>query len=66
MRSTRGLLVSKPHNQPDYPLSITSSKTNCMDREGSFAAWIKNHGNYTSLYNTPNLLQKILVLLSIL
>lgn len=50
MKSTRGLLLSKPYNQPDNSLSSTYSKINDMEREGSFADWIKNHGTYTSFF----------------
>ncbi|KAI3728609.1 hypothetical protein L6452_17247 [Arctium lappa] len=41
IRSTKGLLLSKPY-QPHYSLSTTSSKMNGIEREDSFAAWIKN------------------------
>ncbi|KAI3502051.1 hypothetical protein L1887_30082 [Cichorium endivia] len=41
-RSTDGLLSSEPY-QPHRPLSTTSSKTNGIEREYSFAVWIKNY-----------------------
>ncbi|XP_076883615.1 putative GEM-like protein 8 isoform X2 [Bidens hawaiensis] len=40
--STRGLLSSKPYNQPHYPLS--TSKINGIQGKHSFAALIKNYG----------------------
>ena len=46
MKSTRGLLLSKPY-EPNYPLSTT--KTNVVKRKGSFAVSIKNHGNCPSM-----------------
>lgn len=48
IRSTKGLLLSKSY-QPNYPLSTTSSKINGIEREGSFAVWIKNYGNFLAL-----------------
>lgn len=38
IKSTRGLLLSKPY-EPHYPLSTTSSKINGIKREGSFAIY---------------------------
>ncbi|KAI3787339.1 hypothetical protein L1987_41742 [Smallanthus sonchifolius] len=40
--STKGLLLSKPY-QPHYPLSTATSKINGLEREDSFAVWIKNY-----------------------
>ncbi|KAM0016033.1 putative GEM-like protein [Helianthus debilis subsp. tardiflorus] len=43
IRSTKGLLLSKPY-QPHYnTLSTAASKINGLEREDSFAVWIKNY-----------------------
>ncbi|XP_076889123.1 GEM-like protein 7 [Bidens hawaiensis] len=40
--SSKGLLLSKPY-QPHYALSTAASKINGLERENSFAVWIKNY-----------------------